>query len=115
MKQVPRPASLRTAMLPPIISHSRRLMASPRPVPPSRRVVAESACTNGWNSLGVSHLVQQRPQREALDIQLGLASLDLGQVEHVVDEPRQTRLAQHVGDRHPHDDITLLCVVRADA
>ena len=44
---VPLPASLSTAMPPPIISQKRCVMARPRPVPPYLRVVDASACVNG--------------------------------------------------------------------
>ena len=46
----PRPSSLVRWMSPPIICAKRRLIASPRPVPPYLRVVEGSACVNDWNS-----------------------------------------------------------------
>ena len=49
---VPRPGSLSTPIAPPMASQRRLEIASPRPVPPYRRVVEASACENGWNSLG---------------------------------------------------------------
>ena len=39
VKVLPRPGSLSTVMSPPIIRQSRRLSASPSPVPPYLRVV----------------------------------------------------------------------------
>ena len=46
-KVLPRPASLSTQIRPPIISTSLAEIARPRPVPPNRRVVEPSACSNG--------------------------------------------------------------------
>ena len=43
VKVEPRPSSLSTVMSPPIIWQKRRLIASPRPVPPYLRVVEELA------------------------------------------------------------------------
>ena len=43
---LPAPGSLVTSMSPPIMRHSRRLMARPRPVPPYFRVVELSAWEN---------------------------------------------------------------------
>ena len=50
MKTLPSPSRLATVMVPPIAAHSSLQMARPRPVPPNRRVVVESACTNFSNS-----------------------------------------------------------------
>ena len=47
LKVLPRPGSLSTQISPPIISASRLLIVSPKPVPPYLRVVEESACING--------------------------------------------------------------------
>ena len=47
LKVLPRPCSLSTQISPPIISASRLLIVSPKPVPPYLRVVEESACING--------------------------------------------------------------------
>ena len=47
---VPRPASDSKLRSPPISRASRRLIASPRPVPPYFREVELSAWVNGWNS-----------------------------------------------------------------
>ena len=44
--RLPRPTSLSTQIRPPIRSTSREAMARPRPVPPWRRVVEVSACSN---------------------------------------------------------------------
>ncbi len=44
--RLPRPTSLSSQILPPIRSTSRAAIASPRPVPPWRRVVELSACSN---------------------------------------------------------------------
>ena len=48
-KVLPTPAWLSTQIRPPIISTSRLLIASPRPVPPNLRVVEASAWLNAWN------------------------------------------------------------------
>ena len=45
----PTPGLLSTVTSPCISSASRRTIDRPRPVPPNRRVVEESACANGWN------------------------------------------------------------------
>ena len=50
MKHEPLPSSEVTAREPPRSSASLRLMASPRPVPPKRRVVEESTCSKAWKS-----------------------------------------------------------------
>jgi hypothetical protein len=50
MKVDPTPGSLRISTPPCMASARRRTMERPRPVPPKRRVVELSACTNGWNS-----------------------------------------------------------------
>jgi hypothetical protein len=60
-------------MSPPIIWQNRLLIASPRPVPPYLRVVDASAG-------------DQRCEREGFELQLHSASLDLGEVEDVVDQ-----------------------------
>ncbi len=46
----PLPAALSRPISPPILSTSSRLIASPRPVPPKRRVVEASACENLRNN-----------------------------------------------------------------
>ena len=46
---LPTPGSLVDADLPPISSTSWRVMASPRPVPPKRRVIDPSACSKARN------------------------------------------------------------------
>ena len=48
--RLPAPGALSTPMAPPIASTSRLQIASPRPVPPYRRVVDASAWLNGSNS-----------------------------------------------------------------
>ena len=48
-KTDPFPSSLRTVMVPPMREQNRWVIASPRPVPPYRRVVEASACRNGSN------------------------------------------------------------------
>ena len=48
-KVLPRFGSLATVMRPPISSTSWRLMVSPSPVPPKRRVTLASTWANGWN------------------------------------------------------------------
>ena len=57
----PSPGSLSTVMSPPIIRQKRRLIASPRPVPPYLRVVEESAWENSWNSLPICSGVMPIP------------------------------------------------------
>ena len=49
LKVEPRPSSLCRWMSPPIICAKRRLITSPRPVPPYLREVEGSACENDWN------------------------------------------------------------------
>ena len=51
-KVLPLPGSLSTPTSPPISCASRRVMASPRPVPPYLRVVEASACSKASNSRG---------------------------------------------------------------
>ena len=51
----------RTVMSPPIRRQKRRLMASPRPVPPYLRVVEASACMKSWKSLAVCSAVMPMP------------------------------------------------------
>ncbi len=46
---LPRPSSLSTPTAPPINCTSSRAIDRPRPVPPKRRVVDPSACSNGLN------------------------------------------------------------------
>ena len=53
VKVLPTPDALSTAMSPPMRRHSRRLMASPSPVPPYLRVVELSAWVNSWKSLPI--------------------------------------------------------------
>lgn len=60
-KVLPWPGVLLEPMLPPIKSHSRRQIARPRPVPPCRRVVDESACWKGINSLLITSGVMPMP------------------------------------------------------
>ena len=50
MNRLPRPSSLSTRIWPCISSTSWAQIASPRPVPPKRRVVESSACTNDSNT-----------------------------------------------------------------
>ena len=50
----PRPGVLSNQIRPPSISHSRRLIASPSPVPPYSRVVDASTCENGLKILSRS-------------------------------------------------------------
>jgi hypothetical protein len=50
VKVLPRPTTLVAVMVPFIASTRRRTMASPRPVPPKRRVVEASAWVKGWKS-----------------------------------------------------------------
>ena len=78
---LPSPGLLSTPISPPISSTSRCEIASPRPVPPYRRVVEPSACVNGSKSAaarlggdadaGVADLEAQRrccrPTASALD------------------------------------------------
>ena len=47
VKVLPLPGALWTTRSPPSSRAKRRLIASPRPVPPKRRVTELSACTNG--------------------------------------------------------------------
>ncbi len=49
-KVLPLPSSLSTPQSPPMSDTSWLLIARPRPVPPYRRDVEVSACTNGWNT-----------------------------------------------------------------
>ena len=58
---LPTPASLSAQMLPPIISTSRLLIESPRPVPPNLRVVDVSAWVNAWNSRAACSGVMPMP------------------------------------------------------
>jgi len=51
----------RTVMSPPSSRANCRLIVSPSPVPPNRRVVLTSACTNGWKSLPCSASVIPTP------------------------------------------------------
>ena len=61
-KVEPRPGpSLCAHIRPPMSSASRRLIASPRPVPPYLRVVDESACENDWNSLPMASTDRPMP------------------------------------------------------
>ena len=50
VKQEPSPGRLRTVRSPPMSRANLRLMVSPRPVPPSRRVCLSSTCMNGSNT-----------------------------------------------------------------
>ena len=47
-KVLPMPGSLSTQIRPPISSTSLAEIVRPSPVPPNRRVVEPSACSNGW-------------------------------------------------------------------
>ena len=47
-KVLPTPGSLSTQIRPPISSTSLAEIVRPSPVPPNRRVVEPSACSNGW-------------------------------------------------------------------
>ena len=49
VKMLPLPSSLSTRMSPPSSVARRLEMASPRPVPPKRRVVELSPCEKAWN------------------------------------------------------------------
>ena len=60
-KVEPTPGVLSTAMLPPRRWQSRRLIASPRPVPPYRRVVELSAWLNSSNTLAICSAVMPMP------------------------------------------------------
>ena len=48
VKVLPRPGVLRTLIVPPISPASRAAMVRPSPVPPYRRVIELSACSNAW-------------------------------------------------------------------
>ncbi len=61
VKVLPTPASLSSQICPPINSTSRRLIVSPRPVPPCLRVVDMSACEKGWNNLAACSRVMPMP------------------------------------------------------
>jgi hypothetical protein len=61
VKVEPRPTSLSTVMSPPIIWQKRRLIASPRPVPPYFFAVVEEAWENSWNSLPICSGVMPMP------------------------------------------------------
>ena len=193
MKVEPRPGSLVTVMSPPIIWQKRRLIASPRPVPPYLRVVEASAWTKSWNSLpicsgvmpmpvsvtaivthsrpasvarlardghraalgelvgvareieqrlpdprlvgahgaevgraidhhlvavlrrhradGLHHVVDQRRDRERLEVEVHLAGLDLGQVENVVDQREQVP----GGAQHALERLDLVFPLQVDA
>ncbi len=54
-KVLPSPGTplLSAVTVPPISSASRRLIASPRPVPPNRRLVDASTCVNDWKSWSI--------------------------------------------------------------
>ena len=60
---LPGSPSLSAQTLPPISSASRRLIASPRPVPPNRRVTDASAWLNDWNRRSSSPAECPRPCR----------------------------------------------------
>ena len=61
VKIEPLPASLVTLTSPPIMRASLRVMASPRPVPPKRRAVEESAWVNSSNSFACCSGVMPMP------------------------------------------------------
>ena len=77
-------AAARTSAVssPPIISTSRREIASPRPVPPKRRVVDVSACAKGSNS---------RASCVRVDADAGVADLDAQQRAGLVGAARRSR------------------------
>jgi len=56
-------------------SARRRTMDRPRPVPPKRRVVELSACTNGWNSRLRCSSVRPMPVSANPDAQHRLAGI----------------------------------------
>ena len=60
---LPAPGVLRIPASPPISSDSLRVIASPRPVPPDRRVVERSACSNAVNSRGAASGAMRRSVR----------------------------------------------------
>ena len=60
-KQLPWPGWLLTSTRPPISSTSRCVIARPRPVPPKRRVIDTSACTNSWNRPAICSALMPMP------------------------------------------------------
>src|SRR5215469_16125454 len=61
VKTEPLPGSLATVTSPPIMRASLRVIARPRPVPPYRCAVDESACVNSANSLACCSAVMPMP------------------------------------------------------
>ena len=110
-KVEPSPGLLWTPMVPPMSSTSLRQMARPRPVPPKRRVVEESACVKGWKrcfwASGVMPMPVSRMEKTdegvvgglafLLDLQLDLARL--GEL-HRVSQQVEQNLAQARGIAH---------------
>src|SRR5215469_3513731 len=71
VKTEPLPGSLATVTSPPIMRASLRVIARPRPVPPYRCAVDESACVNSANSLACCSGVLPMPvSATAISIQL---------------------------------------------
>ena len=101
VKVEPLPGTLSTVTLPPISSASRRTIERPRPVPPKRRVVEESACANGWNSRRRCSSLRPMPVSVTDSVTLARAFADrrvaardqhpaaLGEFQRVADEVEQ--------------------------
>ena len=117
MKVVPWPGVLSNVRSPPMSRASRRLIASPSPVPPYWRDVEVSACMKAWNSfpccswgipIPVSRTVARSVgmarrvvgNRHDLHAQLDLALV--GKLERVADE-----IGQHLpeAERIPHEPV----------
>ena len=107
-KVLPMPGSLSTPIRPPIISTSLAEIARPSPVPPNRRVVEPSACSNGSKiacsfSAGMPMPVSAIREAEDDPVNAGLLQRDsdddlalLGELDGVADQVDQD-LAQPAG------------------
>ena len=106
---VPTPGALSNARSPPISRASRRLIASPSPVPPYLRDVELSACVNAPNSRpccsgGMPMPVSRTLMRSGADagLRAGAASRRLDPHHHLAALGELERIAHQVGEHLPH-------------
>src|SRR5437879_613180 len=98
----PRPGVLWTVMSPPIKRQKRRLIASPRPVPPYLRVVEASACAKSWNNLAICCGVMPMPLSRTCSMIVSLPDTTSRKEQHFAVAyyrvHRRAQLVAHVGE-----------------
>ena len=91
-KVLPLPGSLSAQMAPPISSTSLLEIVSPSPVPPKRRVVDPSACSNGWKMVCNLSAGMPMPVSETATCSVTASGVDSSTETAAMTSPRSVNL-----------------------